>query len=173
MYQKGEDLYYRPNVFPLKIAPLRERKEDIPFLATYFTEALVEKLGRPKTRLTRAGIEVLQNYDWPGNIRELQNMIERAVIVARGGALHFDLPLNNSDLTPPEPKAIQEEEPEYLTEPELRRRERENIFIVLRKTNWKIKGADGAAELLGIKPTTLISRIIKLGLKRPVSKNPT
>jgi transcriptional regulator of aroF, aroG, tyrA and aromatic amino acid transport len=65
MYQKGKDLYYRLNAFPLRIAPLRERKEDILFLATHFTEASVEKLGWPKTRLTRAGIEVLQNYDWP------------------------------------------------------------------------------------------------------------
>ena len=87
-----EDLYYRLNVFPLKVAALRERKEDIPLLATHFVELLAKDLGCPKPRLTRAGMETLKSYDWPGNIRELRNVIERAVILARGGALEFDLP---------------------------------------------------------------------------------
>jgi DNA-binding NtrC family response regulator len=162
-----EDLYYRLNVFPLKVAPLRERKEDIPLLATHFVELSAKELGWPKSRLTRPGIETLQDYDWPGNIRELRNVIERAVIFARGGALEFDLPRNGSDPTSFERIDLDQPEPEYLTEPEIRRRERENIFAVLQKTGWKIKGADGAAELLGVKPSTLISRIAKLGLKRP------
>jgi transcriptional regulator with GAF, ATPase, and Fis domain len=79
-----EDLYYRLNVFPLKVAALRERKEDIPLLATHFLELLVKELDCPKPRLTRAGIETLQDYDWPGDIRELRNVIERAIIIARG-----------------------------------------------------------------------------------------
>jgi transcriptional regulator with GAF, ATPase, and Fis domain len=162
-----EDLYYRLNVFPLKVAPLRERKEDIPLLATHFIELLVKELGCPRPRLTRAGIEILQGYDWPGNIRELRNVIERAAIFAQGGALDFDLPVSGVDLTsfesPPHDQALLE----YLTEPEIRRRERENLFVVLQKAGWKIKGVNGAAELLGVKPTTLIARIEKMGLKRP------
>jgi DNA-binding NtrC family response regulator len=164
-----EDLYYRLNVFPLKVAPLRERKEDIPLLATYFVELLAKELGCPKPRLTRAGIETLQGYDWPGNIRELRNVIERAVIFARGGALEFDVPGTGSsvDRTSFGLPDGDQGEPEYLTEPEMRRRERQNLFAVLQKAGWKIKGVDGAAELLGVKPTTLISRIEKMGLKRP------
>jgi DNA-binding NtrC family response regulator len=161
-----EDLYYRLNVFPVKVAPLRERKEDITLLATHFVELSAKELGWPKPRLTRAGIETLQNYDWPGNIRELRNVIERAVILARGGALEFDLPGNGPNPASFERMDVNQTEPEYLTEPEIRRRERENIFAVLQKTGWKIKGSDGAAELLGIKPSTLISRIAKMGLKR-------
>ena len=162
-----EDLYYRLNVFPLKVAPLRERKEDIPLLATHFVELSAKELGWPNPRLTRAGIETLQNYDWPGNIRELRNVIERAVIFARGGALEFDLPGNDFDPTSFERMNVNPLESEYLTELEIRRRDRENLFVVLQKTGWRIKGADGAAELLGVKPSTLISRIAKMGLKRP------
>ena len=164
-----EDLYYRLNVFPLRIAALRERKEDIPLLATHFIELLINELGCPKPRLTRAGVETLQCYEWPGNIRELRNVIERAVIFARGGALEFDLPATGSslDLSSLGPRDVDQVEPEYLTEAEMRRRERQNIFAVLQKASWKIKGVDGAAELLGVKPTTLSSRIEKMGLRRP------
>ena len=164
-----EDLYYRLNVFPLKVAALRERKEDIPLLATHFVELLVKQLRCPKPRLTRAGIETLQGYDWPGNIRELRNVIERAVIFARGGVLDFDLPVTGSstDLTSFGPRDADQAEAKYLTESEMQRRKRENLFAVLQKTGWRIKGVDGAAELLGVKPTTLISRIEKMGLKRP------
>jgi transcriptional regulator with GAF, ATPase, and Fis domain len=171
--QFREDLYYRLNVFPLRVAALRERKEDIPLLATHFVELLVKELSCPKPRLTRTGIETLQGYDWPGNIRELRNVIERAVIVARGGALNFDLPVTgpSTDLSSFEPRSGggDQAEPEYLTESEMRRRKRQNIFTVLQKTGWKIKGVDGAAELLGVKPTTLISQIEKMGLKRPAA----
>jgi len=161
-----KDLYYRLNVFPLKVAPLRERKEDIPLLATHFIELLVKELGCPKPRLTRAGVETLRNYEWPGNIRELRNVIERAVVFAQGGALDFDLPVSGVDLTSLGPQHPDQAELEYLTEPEMRRRERENLFAVLQKAGWKIKGVNGAAELLGVKPTTLIARIEKMGLKR-------
>jgi transcriptional regulator with GAF, ATPase, and Fis domain len=164
-----EDLYYRLNVFPIQVAPLREREEDIPLLADHFIQRSVKELRCPKPRLTRAGIVQLQGYDWPGNVRELQNVIERAVILARGGALEFDLPVRNtlpvaqskgrpSDVRTP---------PEFLTESELRQRERENLLVVLEKAGWKIKGADGAAELLGVKATTLISRLKAMGLKPP------
>ena len=86
-----EDLNYRLNVFPLRVAALRERKEDIPLLTTHFVELLVKELGCPKPRLTRAGLETLLSYEWPGNIRELRNVIERAVVFAQGGFLDFDL----------------------------------------------------------------------------------
>jgi DNA-binding NtrC family response regulator len=165
-----QDLYYRLNVFPLKVAPLRERKEDIPLLATHFIELLVKELRCPKPRLTRAGIETLQGYDWPGNIRELRNVIERTAIFAQGGALDFDLPLSGVDLISFVSQHPDEAEPEYLTEAEMRRRERENVFAILQKARWKIKGVNGAAELLGVKPTTLIARIEKMGLKRPACK---
>jgi transcriptional regulator with GAF, ATPase, and Fis domain len=163
-----EDLYYRLNVFPLQVAPLRERWEDIPLLAQYFVGTLAKELKCPKPRLTEAGVARLQSYDWPGNIRELRNVIERAIIVARGNALEFDLPMAIS--APVSSLSLLEVSdagrPEFLTEPEIQRRERENLYVVLEKTGWKIKGADGAAELLGVKPTTLISRIKKMGLKR-------
>jgi transcriptional regulator with GAF, ATPase, and Fis domain len=132
---------------------------------------LVKELDCPKPRLTQAGIETLQDYDWPGNIRELRNVIERAVILSQGGALDFDLPVNRSsvDLTPTGSRDDDQVQPEFLTESEMQRRERKNLFTVLQKTGWKIKGADGAAELLGLNPSTLIYRIEKLGLKRPAS----
>ena len=164
-----EDLYYRLNVFPIKVLPLRDRKDDIPLLASYFIETSVKELGCPRPRLTTAGIETLQAYDWPGNIRELRNVIERAAIFAQGGALDFDLPVSGSSsgVTFFGLEHGEEAEAAFLTDAEIRRRERENLFVVLQKTDWKIKGVDGAAELLGLKPTTLISRIEKMGLQRP------
>lgn len=161
-----EDLYYRLNVFPVEVAPLRERLADVPLLAKHFVDLSVKEQRLAKPRLTPAGLAALQNYDWPGNIRELRNVIERSVILARGGAMEFDLPLNApTDITNPAPVA-EGEEPEFLTEPEMQRKERDNLLVVLEKTGWKIKGADGAAELLGVKPTTLLSRIKKMGLRR-------
>ena len=166
-----EDLYYRLNVFPIQVAPLRQRKQDVPLLADHFIQQSVKELRSPKPRLTRAGIIRLQGYDWPGNIRELQNIVERAVILARGGVLEFDLPIR--DEPPAEPsngngRAHDDHTaPEFLTDFEMRQRERENLLIVLEKTNWKIKGIDGAAELLGVKATTLTSRLKTMGLKPP------
>ncbi|HTV42981.1 MAG TPA: sigma 54-interacting transcriptional regulator [Candidatus Sulfotelmatobacter sp.] len=167
-----EDLYYRLNVFPVQVAPLRERREDIPSLAQHFIKLSVKEMGCAKPRLTRAGIIQLQNYDWPGNIRELRNVIERAVILARGQALEFDLPASqaNSAAATASEHRDQDGEPtgktDFLTETEMRRYERDNLTTVLERANWKIKGPGGAAELLGTKPTTLVSRIKKLGLKR-------
>jgi DNA-binding NtrC family response regulator len=163
-----EDLYYRLNVFPIQVPPLRERADDIPSLAKHFVEVSTRELKCGKPRLTRAGIAKLQNYDWPGNVRELRNVIERAAILARGGALEFDLPVANQPsparTTPPVDLATQ---PEFLTEAELQRRERDNLLLILQKANWKIKGPDGAAELLGVNPATLLSRMRKWGLKKP------
>ena len=168
-----EDLYYRLHVFPIEVVPLRERKDDIPLLAQHFVKLSIKDLNCAKPRLTRAGVVKLQSYDWPGNIRELRNVIERGVILARGGSLEFDLPLQTaaSPSTSSESqlgdKTTGADETGFLTETELQLRERDNLLRVLRKTNWKIKGPDGAAELLGVKPTTLLSRIEKWGLKKP------
>jgi len=166
-----EDLFYRLNVFPIQMPPLRERMEDVPLLAKHFIETSVRELGCPKPRLTRAAIAKLENYHWPGNIRELRNIIERAIIISRGGALDFDLPVTESAVVPSRhvANAKSDAEPEFLTEAELQRRERKNLMTVLEKTHWKIKGENGAAELLGVKATTLKARIKKMGIKRPAS----
>jgi DNA-binding NtrC family response regulator len=164
-----QDFYYRLNVFPLTVAPLRDRQEDIPLLARHFIDLSVKEFGCARPILTRLGVEVLQKYDWPGNIRELRNVIERAVILAQGGPIEFDVPVNGAsiDLAALKQTSNEREEAEILTDAEIRRRECENMFVVLQKTGWKIKGADGAARLLGVKPTTLISRIKRMGLVRP------
>jgi DNA-binding NtrC family response regulator len=164
-----QDFYYRLNVFPLTVAPLRDRREDISLLARHFIDLSVKELGCARPTLTRLGLEALQNYDWPGNIRELRNVIERAVILAQGGPIEFDVPVNGAsiDLAALKQTSNERDEAEILTDAEIRRRECENIFVVLQKTGWKIKGPDGAARLLGLKPTTLISRIKRMGLARP------
>ena len=164
-----EDLFYRLNVFPIQVAALRERREDIPLLAQHFIQLSAKELGCPKPRLTRAASIQLQGYDWPGNIRELRNVIERAVILARGGAIEFELPVDglSAAASPMEHPLETGAKAEFLTELEMRRYERDNLRTVLEKTDWKIKGADGAAELMGVKPTTLLSRIKSLGLERP------
>ena len=168
-----EDLYYRLNVFPIQVPRLRERMDDIPLLANHFVELSAKDLNCAKPRLTRAAIAKLQSYDWPGNIRELRNVIERAVILARGGGLDFDLPVTGPS-APLARRSAQSDSstssparPKFLTEAELQRRERDNLVQVLEAANWKISGPDGAAELLGVKPTTLPSRMDKWGLKKP------
>ncbi len=170
-----EDLYYRLNVFPVQVTPLRQRRDDIPLLAQHFIKFSVKEMGCAKPRLTRAGIIELQNYDWPGNIRELRNVIERAVILAHGKALEFDLPTH-----PTQPHIVATKLPAdgfaeagFFTEAEMLQKERNNLARVLEKANWKIKGPDGAAELMGIKASTLLARIKKLGLQRENNKNPT
>jgi DNA-binding NtrC family response regulator len=161
------DLYYRLSVFPIDAPPLRERRSDIPLLARHFVDVLTRELKCERPRLTEAGLAKLKNYDWPGNIRELRNVIERAAIIAQGSVLEFDLPtVNRAPIETAPPRNPMHDSPDFLTEPEILRRTRDNLYAVLRKTDWKIQGANGAAELLGVKPTTLISRIKKLGLKR-------
>ncbi len=164
-----EDLYYRLHVFPINVAPLRARKDDIPLLANHFIKLSVKELRCPPPRLTRAEVAKLQSYDWPGNIRELRNVIERAVILARGGPLHFDLPMAAGAPVAalPRPATANLVPPPFLTEAEMLERERENLVAVLETARWKIKGMDGAAELLGVKPPTLPSRLKKMGLQRP------
>ena len=158
----------------LQVAPLRKRKQDIPLLANHFIDVSVRELKCARPRLTRAAATELLNYEWPGNVRELRNVIERAVILARGGALRFDIPLSG-DSVKDSPRltsqaAVQEGSnaaPKLLTEVELRKLERDNLLATLQTARWKIEGPDGAAELLGVKPTTLHSRMLKWGLKKP------
>ena len=165
-----QDFYYRLNVFPIEVPPLRERKEDIPILAAHFLKQAARRLRLPPPRFTEAHARLLQSYDWPGNVRELQNAIERALILAQRGALQFDLLEEDLGAPPPlpAPGANGGEQP-ILTEIEWYQRERENVHLALIKAGWRIHGEGGAAELLGLKPTTLLSRMKKMGLKRPVS----
>jgi transcriptional regulator with GAF, ATPase, and Fis domain len=113
-----QDFYYRLNVFPLTVAPLRDRKEDIPLLATHFVDLSVKEFGCARPILTRLGVEILQQYDWPGNIRELRNVIERAVILAQGGPIAFDVPVNGAsiDLAALKQTSNGREEAEFLTD---------------------------------------------------------
>jgi transcriptional regulator with GAF, ATPase, and Fis domain len=168
-----EDLFYRLNVFPIQVAPLSERRDDIPLLAQHFVNLSAKEMGCPKPRLTRAGIIQLQGYDWPGNIREMRNVIERAVILVHGGVLEFDLPGNETAtaVKPAAERAKASPGDDPLTEAELQQRERKNLLAVLERTDWKIKGENGAAEYLGVKPATLLSRIKKWGLKRAEAKS--
>jgi transcriptional regulator with GAF, ATPase, and Fis domain len=165
-----KDLYYRLSVFPIEVAPLRYRKEDIPLLTGYFLELIQRKTNRKLPRLSASNLKQLQNYDWPGNVRELQNVIERAAITSQGNALHFVVPesdesdnlrqQNASNLEP-------QDDSKVVPESEMRRRERQNVIAALQKSKWKIYGEGGAAELLGIKPTTLSSRIKKMKIRKP------
>ena len=163
------DLYYRLNVFPIEVAALRDRREDVSPLALRFAEEASLRLNLPKPRVTQADILELQRYDWPGNVRELQNVIERAVITARAGTLRFDLPHEGDRMQPADfhSDTQQPARPQVVPDAEMKRRERENTLAALEQTGWKTSGPGGAAELLGIKPTTLASRIKKMKLKRP------
>ena len=161
------DLFYRLSVFPIEVPPLRKRREDVPLLAAHFVKICAKQMNTQAPKLTKGNIEQLQAYDWPGNIRELQNVIERAVILSQTGALRFDLvrlerptPRDSANLVAPALSRA----PTILTKSELIRRERESILAALAQTNGKISGPHGAAELLGMKPTTLASRIKALRL---------
>lgn len=157
-----QDLFYRLSVFPMELPPLRKRVEDIPLLAEHFLARFSRQLGRRTPRLTLANVQELQRYDWPGNVRELQHALERACIVSTDGKLRFDLvkePLKHKTPTS-ETKAAQE----ILTDLELRQLEANNIRAALTACNGKIYGTEGAAALLGMKPTTLASRIKALGI---------
>ena len=165
-----QDLYYRLSVFPLEIPSLRERKDDIPQLAAHFLDQSCRKLGVEPLKLKKRNIMDLQQYSWPGNIRELQNVIERAVISCRSGTLQFHLP--NEDVeseanAAPLPKENIENLDELLTDDQMRRFERRNLLAVLEKANWKISGKSGAAEFLGLHPATLSSRMRAMGIQKP------
>jgi transcriptional regulator with GAF, ATPase, and Fis domain len=160
------DLYYRLSIFPLEVPPLRQRREDIGPLARHFARLAARRLGVRTAPLDDAALRALRNYDWPGNIRELQNVIERAVIMGRGVDVRPELPgtgpkADRSSATADRPPAG------ILTATEWRRSEKANLEAALQASNGKVYGHDGAAALLGVRPTTLVSRLKALGIGRP------
>jgi transcriptional regulator with GAF, ATPase, and Fis domain len=157
------DLYYRLSVFPIEVPPLRERREDIPLLANHFLKKSARRAGLAGLEFSDMQLEQIENYDWPGNIRELQNVIERAVILARGGELRLDL--GSSMPAKPARGRAGKGSPGPISIRELKNQERHLIKEVLERTNGRIYGPEGAAALLGMKPTTLASRIQRWGLK--------
>jgi formate hydrogenlyase transcriptional activator len=162
-----EDLYYRLNVFPVEVVPLRDRISDVPLLAAHFISLICKQHNRNEPRLTQANVNQLKAYHWPGNIRELQNIIERAIIISHDGRLQLDLP--NSHAESAEEASIpvlEQTETAPYTEQERLQRDRINIRAALEVANGKISGEQGAAELLGIKPTTLVSRMNSLGIEK-------
>jgi formate hydrogenlyase transcriptional activator len=148
-----EDLFYRLNVFPINVPPLRERLEDIPLLVMRFVEEFSKAFGKSIEVIPRENIVALQQYSWPGNIRELRNVVERAMIVATGPRLTIPLPISSAAAPSRSARLVDVE--------------REHIRGVLDNTGWRIRGTGGAADRLGLRPTTLETRLIKLGLKRP------
>ena len=151
-----EDLFYRLNVFPIRVPPLRDRVDDIPLLVWRFVIEFAKAFGKRIESISRENIEMLQRYHWPGNIRELRNVVERAMIVATGPRLVIPLPAT----APAMPG---------LVKIRLEDVEREHIRAVLERVRWRIRGMGGAAEQLGLRPTTLETRMAKLGLVRPKS----
>ena len=165
------DLYYRLGVFPLEVPPLRDRSEDIPELVAHFVRQASMRFHLPPSSLPNREIERAQQYDWPGNVRELQNVVERAVIISHGGKLTLDLPQTGKGLAKREdrfvPPATAAVVPEAVVpEKEWRERERVNVLAALRQAKFQISGKGGAADLLGINPGTLASRLKSLGIHR-------
>jgi formate hydrogenlyase transcriptional activator len=164
------DLYYRLNVFPIRVPPLRERASDVPQLAMFFLGQYGKTFGRRIERMSEATIERLIRYPWPGNIRELQNVIERAVVLCQGSVLELDellLPAAGSASTTAAVTPEQSAQPQPAGPGTLEDVERAHILATLEKTGWLIEGTKGAAKILAIHPNTLRSRMEKLAIKRP------
>ncbi len=150
------DLFFRLNVFPIEVPPLRERRGDIPLLVWHFVFEFIERMGKSIESIPRPTMEKLQEYSWPGNVRELKNVIERGMIMTRSTTLRLTLP-----------KARHVEEPNARTLDEALRN---HILKVLEDTRWRIRGRNGAAEILDVNPSTLESRMNKLGIDKPAGK---
>ena len=152
-----EDLWYRLNVFPITMPPLRERKEDIPSLVSHFVDQYSRQLGKSIEKIPRRVIQTLKGYSWPGNVRELKYVVERAVINSSGSTLRLADSLEKlPDTTPRKKDALKP----------LAEMEREYILRVLDSVGWKVEGKSGAAEVLDMNPGTLRSRMKKLGIRR-------
>jgi formate hydrogenlyase transcriptional activator len=182
------DLFYRLNVFPLRVPALRERAADVPLLAKFFVQRFAQKLNRPIKQISDDALAKLSAYPWPGNIRELQNVIERAVVLAQGPVLTLapdfgPVSLVGAEVTKPASKADSRGAApagnQHLAPPapasaagnnSLEDVERRHIEAVLAQAGWMIEGARGAAKALGMNPSTLRSRMQKLGIKRPASR---
>ena len=153
------DLYYRLNVFPIQLPPLRHRREDIPLLTAYFISKCATQIGKSVDRVSAQTQQALNDYDWPGNVRELRNVVERAVILSKDGVLSLAGALG--EVLPPEPAPAVKSLKRDLEEIE-----RQNIISALEQSGWKIKGSDNAASRLGLSPSTLRSRMKRLGIER-------
>jgi PAS domain S-box-containing protein len=165
-----EDLYYRLSVFPIQVPPLRERGADVVQLASHFLERTCQDFGHRPLTLSRQQASLLKQYNWPGNIRELKNVIERAVILSQGKVLRLDLAMANilePELDTADDEAGGEATRRILTEDEIQALTRKNMLTALGVTGWRVSGPKGAAKLLGLKPTTLADRMKKLGISRP------
>jgi transcriptional regulator with GAF, ATPase, and Fis domain len=148
-----EDLFYRLNVFPITIPPLRERREDIPPLVWHFVNELSQRMGRSIETIHGSTMEAFKNYLWPGNIRELRNVIERFLITSTNTVFRAELPTVDTDGARAHAQTFEEVE-------------RNHILHILEMTGWRVRGEGGAAQILGLKPTTLESRMQKLGVVR-------
>jgi PAS domain S-box-containing protein len=164
-----EDLFYRLSVFPIHVPPLRQRGEDVLQIATHFLEKTCQEFGHEPLTLSRQQAALLKQYDWPGNVRELKNVIERAVILSKGKVARLDLAMadilaagSNASDAQPGPS-----ENRVLTEAELRNLEKQNMLRALELTNWRVSGPDGAAHLLGLRPSTFADRMKKYKISRP------
>jgi transcriptional regulator with GAF, ATPase, and Fis domain len=162
-----EDLYYRLNVFPIHIPPLRERTGDIDLLAEAFAERFARRMGRRFDKLGADDLRVLRGYAWPGNVRELQNVIERALILARGPKIDLGHALPQADVAELQESCAAADDVRILTGTQLEELERTNLQRALEASGWKIAGPNGAAARLGLPPSTVTSRAKALGLSRP------
>ena len=160
-----QDLWYRLNVFPITVPPLRQRPEDIPLLASHFVQKHCRKMGRPLLEISKATIASLQRQAWSGNVRELENVIERAVIVSRGKWIEIgEDEAFVRDLAPARPTPVHGRHAVSRSMEDL---QREHIRSTLEDLYWRIEGPGGAAEALGMNASTLRSRMRKLGIQRP------
>jgi len=164
-----EDLYYRLGVFPLSVPPLRKRGEDVIQLAMHFLSTICREFGRPVPQLTQAQANALLSYSWPGNVRELKNVIERAIILSPDEHLRLDLSFQtrSDDTEVSENSVVKYPERGFVTEPEMKEQQKQNILNALHYAAWRISGNDGAAALLGLKPSTLTDRMRAFSIKRP------
>jgi len=147
-----QDLFYRLNVYPISVPPLRARQQDIPQFVKIFVQRLSKKLGKPINSIPQKTMQALQQYSWPGNVRELQNVIERAVVTARDTVLRVELPVPSNGIANGF-KSLEEVE-------------RDHILKTLEATSWKVEGPAGTAARLGLHPSTLRGRLRKLGIQR-------
>jgi transcriptional regulator with GAF, ATPase, and Fis domain len=164
-----EDLFYRLSVFPIEVPPLRKRPEDVMQLAQHFLESICHDFGKAPLKLTRSQAAAISEYDWPGNVRELKNVIERAVILSTGRTLRLDLSMPDSLAARHDPGDLRDRkvEDKILTDEQMRELQKRNMIAALKAANWKVSGNDGAAALLGVRPTTLYDRMKIMGIKKP------
>jgi transcriptional regulator with GAF, ATPase, and Fis domain len=156
-------------VFPIEVPPLRKRREDVVQLARHFLDVTCTEFGRTPVKLTQPQAEALMGYDWPGNVRELKSVIERAVILSQGSMLRLDLSLPEmaAHTGGAKQRSGEAARETVLTEKELKALQKKNILAALKQANWRVSGNGGAADLLGIRPTTLNDRIRTFGIKKP------